>query len=712
MKKKIVIVVVVLGIILSLFVGCKDDLIETLEKVQAYVEISVKLPKSLTPDNYKFEEYDFVLQWYKVNDDSHKDKKEFEYEEIKDKVIVYQFDPGEYIFELSSYDGNEIKSFGKASTSIERGQREQLEIPMTYYVYGEGNGFIVEHSVITLKGELEFKDDMTTISVPDGMKLVIEDGSSIKVEAGKTLTFNSAVEASSNLVIDGDLNITDEFKVNGNLEVTGDLTVSEEGNLNTNGNLTFETIDVEGKAKVDSLIPKEGVSDLSITIASNGSIETTNISNTYEKVSIDGGGALKINSDAELKGIEFDNNSKLEVTRTLSDKEESGIKLSGGSELKAGSIETSKLTSTGNNKIISDDIQIGELVLADDDTLTLEGKVTVEELSGSGKAKVEGEVEADNLLIESGVTLDLTGGTMEVAGEVILKGELALGAAGWSFLDETGIVIDVVDNGSIMKGATNLVWYKLYGAKAKYYKADDEIQLEFIKGNNPYRVTPAKKKKATTEDITRVGSGVTFDLSTNNELDISSGELILEDGSTTIIYGEWWAPLGDDPNKKDNFNFDESVTIETNAGAIVRNSADNKAWIGGPNDNAGWILTGGSQIKFDKSGPTNIIMSSGISNDAQVEINEWGRTIGNTLVIESNTTVIVSTDLRVGPNGEIEVKNRGVLKTTGDGGKITLETKDENKGKLKMEQGSKLNETVVEEENGTTYIGPNTITHN
>src|SRR5690554_7972429 len=102
MKKKIVLIMVTLGIILSLFVGCKDDLIETLEKVQAYVAISVKLPESLTPDSYKFEEYDFVLQWYKVNDDSHKDKKEFEYEEIKDKVIVYQFDPGEYIFELSS----------------------------------------------------------------------------------------------------------------------------------------------------------------------------------------------------------------------------------------------------------------------------------------------------------------------------------------------------------------------------------------------------------------------------------------------------------------------------------------------------------------------------------------------------------------------------------------------------------------------------------
>ncbi len=184
-KKIVVLVVVVLGIILGLFFGCKDDMIEELEKVQAHVVISVRLPEEMV-SAYDFDpgSFKFNLRWYPSDDETKGGEEDFSYQE--NIGIVYKFDPGEYTFEIIAKDKNkdEIKASGRVSSSILPGQRENLEIPLTYYLFGGDSGFIMGDGVIILSGDLTFTDDQT-ITIPSDMKLVIEDGITIDVGVGK-----------------------------------------------------------------------------------------------------------------------------------------------------------------------------------------------------------------------------------------------------------------------------------------------------------------------------------------------------------------------------------------------------------------------------------------------------------------------------------------------------------------------------------------------
>lgn len=52
MTKKTVVIIVALTLIISLFTGCQDNLIERLEKVQALITISAKLPEGLKTDDF------------------------------------------------------------------------------------------------------------------------------------------------------------------------------------------------------------------------------------------------------------------------------------------------------------------------------------------------------------------------------------------------------------------------------------------------------------------------------------------------------------------------------------------------------------------------------------------------------------------------------------------------------------------------------------
>lgn len=90
-KKIVVLVVVVLGIILGLFFGCKDDMIEELEKVQAHVVISVRLPNEMV-SAYDFDpdSFEFNLKWYPSDDETKGGEEDFSYQE--NIGIVYKFD--------------------------------------------------------------------------------------------------------------------------------------------------------------------------------------------------------------------------------------------------------------------------------------------------------------------------------------------------------------------------------------------------------------------------------------------------------------------------------------------------------------------------------------------------------------------------------------------------------------------------------------------
>ena len=220
-KKIVVVAIIALGIILSLFLGCKDALIETLEKVQAYVEISVKLPEEFKtvdpadPNYFDPDTFTYILTWFPVNDPSNRTEEDFAYDE--NVAVVFKFDPGEYTFVLEGKvideDTNqeEIKARGEATTSIEPGQREQLEIPIKYIIYGTNSGLEVgKNGDIILSG---------TIEVP----------------AGTTLVLSGNVKTEGNLIVQGDLEIDGKFTVSGDLSVSGDFDI--DGDLAVGGNL-------------------------------------------------------------------------------------------------------------------------------------------------------------------------------------------------------------------------------------------------------------------------------------------------------------------------------------------------------------------------------------------------------------------------------------------------------------------------------------------
>ncbi|NLA92517.1 MAG: hypothetical protein GX842_03630, partial [Spirochaetales bacterium] len=171
-----------------------------------------------------------------------------------------------------------------------------------------------------------------------------------------------------------------------------------------------------------------------------------------------------------------------------------------------------------------------------------------------------------------------------------------------------------------------------------------------------HRVIPAKAGAATTEIITRVGEGVTFDANDKKGLKLGSGELILEDGSITITSGDWWT---------DETTFDvENGAIVTNVGAKVKDE-NNELWLGGT-ESEKWKLSGSVQIRFERvdgNGKTTV-KSTETLNDAQLEIADWSHFLGHHLVIENNAKVLISRNNFMasdGINGDITVEEEGVL---------------------------------------------------
>ncbi len=715
MKRKLVILFVILGVVFSLFISCKNDLIETLAKVQAHLEISVKWDDDLLPDNdFKPDEFEYTLSWTPTEEGTRAKPQSFDYKENK---LVLKLDPGTYEFELKATKDGETKAKGKAPITIAAGQKEKLEIPLTYYVFGEDSGITLDSDDITLSGKLTIDKD-TTINVPKGKIIIIDKDAELDIQNGKTLTFDGDVGALGDLSVEGNLkvkgdlivkgeletkdtitvegdstiatlNISDDTTFNGNLTITDSLTIEDgktftveadltlkedttiEGDLTVEGNLyAEEDLTVKGNTTVSEDLFVIGTASfgdddniLKVSIEPGKTFDVGDINSSYNEIEVSGGGKLKSNSDTTLDKITLNNNSILEIDGVLQGDDD--LEIEGNGQLIVDNLTGEKLTSNSTITLIGN-VDLEEIELKSSKQLTIKGDIEVKKLSGKGTLKVEGKVNVDDLDVAKDVTLDISEGSLKSNSEIELKGTLKIDNDWWDDLDENGVIFTVGNNASIEEDGKELVWYTLYGAKAQYYKADDKIQLEFIKGSGTHRVTPSIGGVATTEPITRVGEGVIFDVNSNKGLKLGNRKFILEDGSITITSDDWWTD-------ETAFNV-ENGEIVANVGAQVKDK-NNELWLGG-SESGKWKLSGGIQIRFEIIGGigTTTVNSTGTLDDAQLEISVWNHTLGHNLVIENNAKVLVSKTFLMAAgeeNGKINVKKGGVLEI---GKNITLKT--------------------------------------
>jgi len=469
MTKKTVVIIVALTLLISLFSGCKDNLIERLEKVQAQVEISVKLPPGVAPAGYVPEDFVYTLTFYPVDDPAKKISEEFPYSD--NLVIIRQFDPGEYTFELKATDAGDptiVKAFGKASITIKAGQKEKLEINLTYYIYGDDKGFTAEPGgILRLSGDLTFADGQI-ISIPSDMKLVIDEGCTITVPAGKTLEFSGVVEALGDFTVQGNLTLDGALHAKGDLSVTGGFESKSGADVVVDNALAVGgSIDVDGHVKVGSVEPQAGSSTLTATVQPTGVFEVSTLDPQYDKVTVNGNGTLAVTEDASLKEIELAGTSSLTVGGTLKGKDGTGLNVSGTGALSAGSIVSDKLTTAGDQAITADSFTIQELAPEDGKTLTLNGDVTTEEISG--KVVVYGTVIGDTIsgsgeLTADSVTADTLSntGNLNITAEDIYAGEIVLNDDDTKLLTLNGNLI----TGKIT-GSGKLDAQKIVGAEDK-----------------------------------------------------------------------------------------------------------------------------------------------------------------------------------------------------------------------------------------------------
>ncbi|MCK9524170.1 MAG: polymer-forming cytoskeletal protein, partial [Proteobacteria bacterium] len=294
MTKKTVVLVAALTIILSLFTGCHDSLIERLEKVQAHVEISVKLPDTLAPAGFDHENFKYTLTWYPTSDPTNKAEKTFDY--AKNIVIVFKFDPVEYMFELRATDpndSNKTKAYGERAITIQPGQRDNLEIPIRYMLYGDESGFGVDKDGnIILSG---------TIKVPDGTTLVL-DGN---VKSEGDLILEGELEINGNFTVDGNLTAKEDFTVNGELDVGGTLDAQKTATIT--GSTTMGSLAITANTTFDGNLIITG--DLAVDTGATFTVG----GNLTLKDGMDIEGGLKVNGNL-IADKDLDVGGNLEVT--------------------------------------------------------------------------------------------------------------------------------------------------------------------------------------------------------------------------------------------------------------------------------------------------------------------------------------------------------------------------------------------------------------
>lgn len=210
MSKRTLTIIASIGILISLFLGCKQDMIETLGKVQAEVEISVELP-----DIFPLNNPTFMLSG--VHSNGTDTFNNIEFNKIKNAILLTLV-PGKWTFTLDAVDSDGKSAVGISEKTIDPGQRTNIAINMVYAYYGDNSQLSVDKNTgdILLSGEIDIADD-TTITLPMGKKLIIADDITVK---NHTLTVASNTQMMEGVTIGGNVKIT------GNLSLVGEVAVS------------------------------------------------------------------------------------------------------------------------------------------------------------------------------------------------------------------------------------------------------------------------------------------------------------------------------------------------------------------------------------------------------------------------------------------------------------------------------------------------------
>jgi len=281
-----------------------------------------------------------------------------------------------------------------------------------------------DSQVITLSGDILLEKD-ETVSIPDGMSLVLADGTSITSTLTNTLTINGNLEAGGNLALNGNFHVEGSLAISGNLEIDGELGVDEDFSVNgsVTGSLTVSagkeltvknnlTVDDNfalvggGTLKVEETLESEG-NRLELSIETGSILDVGKIGEAITELEVTGGGKLIINEDVNLEKIELTEDSSIEIDGTLS----------------------------GNNLIVSGN---GILVIAEDLT-------TTNNLSIGTNSSVEAEnniTVGRDLTVGSGATLD-QGGELNVTGTISGTGEiLEPTSVSWEVLNDKPLEVD------------------------------------------------------------------------------------------------------------------------------------------------------------------------------------------------------------------------------------------------------------------------------
>ena len=443
-----------------------------------------------------------------------------------------------------------------------------------------------EAGTITISEDITINENVS-ITLPDGLSLVIGGDSSFSIGSGNTLTLDG------NLVIeDGQLHIKggSTFVVDGGVALQ-EIELEDNSKLEVRGSLTSEDLVLRGEG---SLIVSTGITADTITVAEGSELKIEGNLSSSNNLTISGKGSLTIAGDVNTPSIELKDevNVTIEgdlITSSITREEDSHLNVEGKNFLEellellddGGTLsidnENNTITISGNIKI-DDDVEITlpngmSLVVEEDSnievedscTLTINGTFKVEgnlkmegNLVVTGDLEAEGELEIGGKLKVSGnVTVDgVVTGTLNVPSETELniKGDLETGD---NFVITGGGTVNVEGNleGKSLKVSDGSTLVVTGDANLEEIELEDDSKIE-IGGNltttNNLSIgtnssVEAENNITVGRDLT-VGSGATLDQ--GGELNVTgtisgTGE-ILEPTSVS------WEVLNDKPLEVDS----------------------------------------------------------------------------------------------------------------------------------------------------------------
>src|SRR5690554_3056936 len=276
-----------------------------------------------------------------------------------------------------------------------------------------------------------------------------------------------------------------------------------------------------------------------------GSLEVPRIADTYDKVTVSGGGTLKINSETTLEEVVLKDDSRLEIVGSLKGEDDSGIIVSGDGTLAADSINVSTI-----------DVGSGE-------TVTLIGDVSVEAVTGYGRVEIEGTLIANQLSIDNGATLEALslkaeGDSVTVSGGGEIKVNSATTVGELEIQDNSSVIIDGgLESGTITGDGT----LKAGSIDTDTLSSTDNLEV------TAYPINATKIELLDQTSLVINGSVTTEEISGGGSLEISGG--IGTDTEVTIKGS---------PTVTGDLNLEPDTTLSFVNDATLEVTGEIKAW--------------------------------------------------------------------------------------------------------------------------------------